>query len=412
MAYTVNKSNPLAAPNQFTVQDNVLNIQTDLTFVGKGYEGYGEVVAENFLHLLENFSNTEPPSKPIKGQLWFDETTGKLKVYAGTAFQPAGGATYAATAPDGALPGDLWVDSTTQQLYFNNGSTNILVGPPSSNDSGLVFETILDSADNERVLIRMKSDGETVAIISEDEFTPKIEIEGFVGGTIKPGFNLYGAAASGSSTSYKFVGTATDADKLGGIEANNYVTKSSSTANVMTSQLIIENEAGLSVGANRDFAFTAAGDSGAIVNRQNNQDILFRTTDSGVLTTVMMIDGSESRVGIGTSTPTTKLQVVGTVKSTLFDGDLEGNISTSDIYVSTSGTIRWEGTADNDYEITLQADNPTADRTIRLPNASGTLLTDQTTNKITGGMMKSRVSLEIRDSAGSVIKTIYGPGEV
>ena len=80
MAYTVNKSNTAASPNQYTVQDSILNTQTDLAFVGKGYAGYGEVIAENFLHLLENFSDTSAPGKPIKGQLWYDESSQKIKV--------------------------------------------------------------------------------------------------------------------------------------------------------------------------------------------------------------------------------------------------------------------------------------------------------------------------------------------
>ena len=71
MAYTVNKTNGAASVSQYIVQDSVLNSETDLKFVGKGYSGYGESIAENFLHLLENFSNTSAPSKPIKGQLWY-----------------------------------------------------------------------------------------------------------------------------------------------------------------------------------------------------------------------------------------------------------------------------------------------------------------------------------------------------
>ena len=57
MSYTVNKTNSAASPNQYTVQDGVVNTQTDLSFIGKGYAGYGEVIAENFLHLMENFAN-------------------------------------------------------------------------------------------------------------------------------------------------------------------------------------------------------------------------------------------------------------------------------------------------------------------------------------------------------------------
>ena len=80
MPYTVNKTNSSASPNQYTVQDGVVNAQTDLSFIGKGYAGYGELIAENFLHLLENFANGDAPSKPITGQLWWDSTNNKLKV--------------------------------------------------------------------------------------------------------------------------------------------------------------------------------------------------------------------------------------------------------------------------------------------------------------------------------------------
>ena len=41
MAYTVNKTNSSASPNQYTVQDGVVNAQTDLSLIGKGYAGYG-----------------------------------------------------------------------------------------------------------------------------------------------------------------------------------------------------------------------------------------------------------------------------------------------------------------------------------------------------------------------------------
>ena len=146
MAYTVNKTNSSASPNSYTVQDSVLNDDTDLKLIGKGYLGYGEAVAENFLHLLENFSNSTAPTKPVTGQLYYDSVNNRMKVYNGSAFVPAGGnAPYQSTAPNALTAGDLWIDSDTGQFYFYNGTQSILVGPPGTtgNTNGFTFDSIL-----------------------------------------------------------------------------------------------------------------------------------------------------------------------------------------------------------------------------------------------------------------------------
>jgi hypothetical protein len=321
MSYTVNKTNNSSSPNQYTVQDGVVNTQTDLSFIGKGYAGYGEVIAENFLHLLENFSNTSAPSKPIQGQLWWDSTNSKLQVYNGTAWQTAGGsAPYQSTAPSGLAQGDIWIDSDTGQMYFYNGTTSVLVGPPSSTGTtnGFTFDTILDSGDTSQNITKLFNDGNLIAIISEDEFTPKVSLSGF--STIKKGITLTTAIAD-----TKFQGTATDADALGGVAAANYLR---SNANDATSGTIaISNDGGLVVGSDSDLTLTVDGTGAIISNTVTNTDITFKVNDGGVTTTVMTIDGAESRIGIGTVTPTTKLEVSGTTTSTTFAGPLTGNVT-------------------------------------------------------------------------------------
>ena len=219
MAYTVNKSNSSASPNSYTVQDGVVNTQTDLSLIGKGYAGYGESIAENFLQLLENFSNTTAPTKPIQGQLWWDSTNSKLQVYNGTAFQTAGGsAPYQSEAPSGLSQGDIWIDSDTGQMYFYNGTSSVLVGPASSTGTtnGFTYDTILDSTDASQNITKLFNDGNLIAIISEDTFTPKVSITGF--SSIKKGITLTTAIAD-----VKFQGTASDADALGGVAAANYL---------------------------------------------------------------------------------------------------------------------------------------------------------------------------------------------
>ena len=321
MAYTVNKSNSSSSPNSYTVQDGVVNTQTDLSLIGKGYAGYGETIAENFLHLLENFSNTTAPTKPIQGQLWWDSTNSKLQVYNGTAFQTAGGsAPYQSEAPSGLSQGDIWIDSDTGQMYFYNGTSSVLVGPPSSTGTtnGFTFDTILDSGDASQNITKLFNDGNLIAIISEDEFTPKVSLSGFA--TIKKGITLTTAIAD-----VKFQGTASDADALGGVAAANYLR--SNANDTTTGTLGVVNDSGFTVGADSDLSLTVDGTGAIIANTVQDTDITFKVNDGGATTTVMTIDGSESRIGIGTATPTTKLQVSGTTTSTAFAGPLTGNVT-------------------------------------------------------------------------------------
>jgi hypothetical protein len=404
MAYTVNKTNNSASPNQYIVQDGVVNTQTDLSFIGKGYAGYGELIAENFLHLLENFANSSAPSKPIQGQLWYDNSVDRLKVYTGNLFVPAGGnVPYVSTQPSGIQQGDLWIDSDVGQLYYYDGSQSVLVGPPSTTGSlnGFVFEAVTDSTTASQNVTKWYSDGTLIAIISDTEFTPQTTITGFA--TIKKGITF-----TTSPTGIKLHGTATDADALGGIAAANFLR--SDANDTTTGTLGIVTDSGMTIGADNDLSITVDGTGINVANTVQNTDITFKVNDGGVTSTVMTIDGSEARVGIGVTSPTTKLDVSGTINATAFTGPITGAVTSSGITLTTSGTIIFEGATDDGFETTLTVADPTADRTITIPNVTGTVVTTGDSGTVTAAMMATPTSLQILSSTGTVLKTINGAG--
>lgn len=92
----------------------------------------------------------------------------------------------------------------------------------------------------------------------------------------------------------------------------------------------------------------------------------------------------------------------------------------SSIQLTTNGTIIFEGSSNDDNETTLTVTNPTADRTITIPNETGTLITSNGIDVISESMMadqaissvqmKTLSTLQILNSAGTVVKTIHGAG--
>ena len=98
MAFTINKTDGTILA---TVQDGTLDQTTNLSLFGKNYAGYGELLNENQIKLLENFANTteNAPDKPIKGMLFYDTTKGQVQVYDGTSFKAATGSIVSTSQP-------------------------------------------------------------------------------------------------------------------------------------------------------------------------------------------------------------------------------------------------------------------------------------------------------------------------
>ena len=108
------------------------------------------------------------------------------------------------------------------------------------------------------------------------------------------------------------------------------------------------------------------------------------------------------------------------------------NVSTDGFFYTTlaSGGLIFEGSTADAHETKVTVVDPTADRTITFPNITGTVITTGDTGSITGTMiaadtvgeanmandaigqdqLKSVVTLQILNSSGVVVKTMYAAG--
>jgi hypothetical protein len=224
MSYQINRfsGTPLTI-----VDDGVIDQTTDLRFVGRNYAGYGEIQNENFLFLLESFSSATAPPKPVSGQIWYDSGTKKLKFYDNAQWRTTGGAEIANTPPSGLTVGDFWFNTVSNQLFAWQGSEFVLVGPLSVSGAGQTnFESISVVAEDgtTHAVIKALVDSQVVYIVSATSFTLNTTVNSIPGFTyINQGLTLVSSASGSSTTSARFWGTASDTDKLGGIDASEYV---------------------------------------------------------------------------------------------------------------------------------------------------------------------------------------------
>ena len=261
-----------------------------MTLIGKNYAGYGQFLDDNFIHLLENSSNSTAPSAPLTGQLWWDSSNGLLKVYNGTVFKTISAATAASSAPSSNSTGDLWFDTTNQQLKVWTGSAWLLVGPAftaGTGTTGAIPDTIVDNTNVSHVVIKLYVNNNVVGIVSKDSgFTPQTPISGFAGGVL-PGITL---ASTVASVPQLFQGTATNAQTLGGYSSSSFLLKN--TNETTNGTFAILNNGGLTVGANQDFKASVSGANVIIANQTSNGNINFSANVAGTPTTVMTINGS------------------------------------------------------------------------------------------------------------------------
>jgi hypothetical protein len=197
---------------------------TSLTLVGRNKDGYGEYLNNNLVKLLTNFASAtiNPPKNPLLGQVWYDRTAKRLKVFDG-GFRTLSGAILSSTRPTNANSGDLWYDTINNQLKILNASTSITIGPtfPSTigeNGWTLPATSIKDITLTSRNLTLIKNYGKTVGVISSDPFeTNSVDSATYFGTStfsMVAGVNVIGDINYTGKINQKYISLSLDIDRI------------------------------------------------------------------------------------------------------------------------------------------------------------------------------------------------------
>lgn len=321
-----------------TVYDNTPNTDTSLKYPGRNFTGYGQVIAENFLHLLENFASATEPTNPTEGQLWYDSANGYLKIWGRTSWQAASNISKSLSQPsiDTAKEGELWVDLTNQQLNIFTGSRWVLVGPNVSAKDGKTYGTVVehirDTDGVERSILTIYVADIPVIIISKDTFTPNPLIVGY--GQLTSGINLntdadltkfYGGFKP------QLTGTASTANALTvngfTVSANNFMR--SDVISSTDHQLNVRHNSGITIGSESDFSLSYTTAAAKIYNTVAGSAIDLQTKINGLPKTTLRV--ITDKVGINKLDPTEALDVIGNIKTSgtlLVNGTSQTSIKT------------------------------------------------------------------------------------
>jgi hypothetical protein len=342
---------------------------TDLTFVGKNYAGYGEILNQNLVNLLENFANTAEPTTPLIGQTWYDTKEKKLKIYDGSRFKPFGNLDSGSSKPKNNVKGDMWYDEFEKKLKLWDGVKFLTVGPyePEFNETALIPSNAITDDDLTKIVLKFvvtdDYDRVVIAAVSRDEYTPNpadnLSTEKF--NIIKKGISLPGANKNtGDSTSqgFYFWGTAAHALRLGDYAASEFA-RTVDVEGKINFGLDVPHDEGISVGFAKILKIYAdTGNQEGIISVINGTSLsLSLQYDAGSGSTVTTIlsfyqnniipnpPSNAVKVNLGTSASKFAHFWANTVTTTLsyantFTGNLIGNVQAS-IVTSTNlyGTI-------------------------------------------------------------------------
>ena len=392
MSYIINNTN---GDQIAVVADGTIDTTLDIKLIGKNYAGYGESQNENFVFLLENFSRPYPPSKAVKGQIWFDSGTSKLKFFDSVKWRTTGGAEIGDSAPAGLTVGDMWFDTLHNQLNTWDGTQYVLIGPQAAGTqtTEMLSKNVIDASSDHisHAIIQGIVNGETIFTISRDSvFTLDDTINPIAGFTkIQKGITLRNTnddlQPGQTITDHRFWGTATNADRLGGHLPSEFAYASNAS---FTTQVHFP-EVGLTVGGDapnyRLWIYNEAQTSGGplipIIHNKVSDQIIFKTTVNNSTKTPLKI------VGIDLVPGEDNISIIGSSTSRF-----------NKVYATL-----FKGTADN-------ADNLSVGGTYRAASidaSSGTVVARTNANEMINGVATTAGSIKATYFVGTATSAYY-----
>jgi len=354
--YTINFTDSVHRAPLIITNGNA-NTSTSLTLPGPNYRNYGPVISENYLHLLEHFANAVAPYPPVKGQLWYDtSSSGKLKINTtGSAedWIPANGIYQQNSAPATASVGDVWVNTSAQQLNIYNGVNWLLIGPQFANGlmSGTKAETIIDTNGASHIVVKEYVSGDVISIIAKASFTPALVISGFT--SLLPGVNLTKSSFKGVASRFNGISTSSDALQVSSsvaVKADQFVRKDvGASAQIMATNLTFSDTNMLRFGdVVAPVLAIAKTSSGAVTlsTLQSSGQIIFSAINSSEsLTPAFVIQGKSDKInhyiGINTDLPLYELDVHGAL-GVSGAGNISGTLTVGGLNVT--GQTNFNGT--------------------------------------------------------------------
>jgi hypothetical protein len=337
--------------NILLAEESTDSTSSSLVLTGRGLENYGEIQQENFLRLLENFASATPPSNPTVGQLWFKPESNSLYVLADSAritsepeYRPVGSSVSWYRIPidiSGTVKIGSGAASNAARLNLNGGTdagagAQVVIQKAGSaigyfGDSGIL------EADTSADLGIWATTGRALRIYTNGIERVRVNSSGAIGmyqqGTGQSNFGTSGQVLTSNGDAAPPTWTTVSAGGGGSVtsvELSGGSTGLTSSGGPITGSGTLTLGGTLAVaagGTGTGTAFMAgsvvfAGESG--VYAQSNSNFFW--------------DATNLRLGIGTTTPANKLDVVGSISASKII-PTGGTVTGTGMYLSAPNTI-------------------------------------------------------------------------